>query len=74
MSTYPPCTSGPTPRIIGYSDTIPSKMLSREILADFDQFLVERGLVLDAVIVGGTALVLLGIINGSRLDKANECG
>ncbi|NBQ33574.1 MAG: hypothetical protein EBU21_16760 [Proteobacteria bacterium] len=43
-------------------------MLSREILADFDQFLVERGLVLDAVIVGGTALVLLGIISRATKD------
>ncbi len=68
MSTCPPCTSGPTPRIIGYSDTISTKMLPREILADFDQFLVERGLVLDAIIVGGTALVLLGIISRATKD------
>jgi hypothetical protein len=34
-------------------------MLPSENLADFVQFLVERGLVLEAVIVGGTALVLL---------------
>ena len=59
VSTCPPCTSCPTPRVIGYSDTIPSKMVPSENLADFVQFLVERGLVLEAVIVGGTALVLL---------------
>jgi len=68
VSKCPPCTRCSTPRFIGYSDTIPSKMQSREILADFDQFLVERGLVLDAVVVGGTALVLLGIISRATKD------
>jgi hypothetical protein len=37
-------------------------MLPAETIAQFDRFLADRGLRLDAVIVGGTALNLLGVV------------
>jgi hypothetical protein len=38
------------------------------ILAGFDRFLMERGLHLDAIIVGGAALNLLGVISRPTKD------
>ena len=48
---------------ISYTDT----MKTRETLKAFDVFLEERGLRLDAVVIGGAALNLLGVV--SRLTK-----
>ena len=62
------CTKCPTHPNSGHSDTIALEMLPRDIVADFDRFLLERGLALDAVVVGGTALVLLGIISRATKD------
>jgi hypothetical protein len=39
-----------------------------ETLARFDDFLVERGLSLDAVILGGAALALLGLVARTTKD------
>lgn len=36
-------------------------MKPRETIAAFDAFLSKRGLALDAVVIGGTALGLLGV-------------
>ncbi len=49
---------------IGYIDTIKPK----ETLTQFDIFLAECGLVLDAIIIGGTALALLGVISRQTRD------
>ncbi len=43
-------------------------MVSIEILAAFDQFLAGRGLELEAVVVGGTALNLLGVVSRPTRD------
>jgi len=39
-----------------------------EIVAGFDAFLAERGLGLEAVVVGGTALGLLGVVSRQTRD------
>ena len=43
-------------------------MKPRETLEAFDAFLAERGLRLDAVVVGGTALNLLGVVSRPTKD------
>jgi hypothetical protein len=43
-------------------------MLPRQTLEHFDDFLEARGLRLDAIIVGGSALVLIGIIDRPTRD------
>lgn len=43
-------------------------MKPAELLPQFDRFLAERGLRLDAVVAGGTALALLGIIQRETRD------
>lgn len=43
-------------------------MRPREILTDFDRYLARRGLRLDAVIVGGAALNLLGLVSRPTKD------
>jgi hypothetical protein len=43
-------------------------MLPRQTLQHFDGFLEDRGLRLDAIVVGGSALVLLGIIDRPTRD------
>lgn len=40
----------------------------RLVLLEFDSFLVDRELELEAVVIGGTALVLLGVIDRSTRD------
>lgn len=49
---------------ISYNDT----MITKEILHHFDLFLKKRDLQLQAIIVGGTALNLLGYINRQTRD------
>lgn len=49
---------------ICYTDTV----RPREILTDFDRYLARRGLRLDAVIVGGAALNLLGLVSRPTKD------
>jgi hypothetical protein len=41
---------------------------SREILETFDRYLAARGLRLDAVVIGGAALNLLGVISRATKD------
>ena len=43
-------------------------MITKDILDAYDTFLEERGLQLDAIIVGGTALNLLGYISRQTRD------
>jgi hypothetical protein len=43
-------------------------MRPAETIAHFDQFLTERGLSLDAVVIGGTALGLLGVVSRQTRD------
>jgi hypothetical protein len=43
-------------------------MLPRQTLEYFDDFLKARGLQLDAIVVGGSALVLIGIIDRPTRD------
>lgn len=43
-------------------------MHPRKTLSAFDQFLVSRGLRLDAVVIGGAALELLGVISRPTRD------
>lgn len=43
-------------------------MITKEILKSYDQFLQQRGLQLEAIIVGGTALNLLGYISRQTRD------
>jgi len=43
-------------------------MITRDILDAYDQFLQQRGLSLEAIIVGGTALNLLGYISRQTRD------
>ena len=43
-------------------------MLPRDTINAFDNFLHERGLTLEAVVVGGTALALLGVIDRHTRD------
>ncbi len=43
-------------------------MKSKETLARFDVFLAERGLVFEAIVVGGAALGLLGVITRETRD------
>jgi hypothetical protein len=40
----------------------------REVIAAFDRFLAERGLRFEAVVIGGTALNLLGIVRRTTRD------
>ena len=44
-------------------------MKPTEIIPRFDEFLADRGLTLEAIVVGGTALALLGII----LRETRDC-
>ena len=60
-------------RAIGYSDKMMPEMMPRETLDAFDRFLVERSLAFDGVIVGGTALVLLGITSRATKDVDVLC-
>ena len=39
-----------------------------EILSQFDPFLADRGLALEAIVIGGTALALLGVISRQTRD------
>jgi uncharacterized nucleotidyltransferase DUF6036 len=50
---------------IGYTDTC---MTSRELLVAFDRYLAARSLRLEAVVVGGAALNLLGVVSRSTRD------
>jgi hypothetical protein len=43
-------------------------MRPREIIAEFDHFLAQRGLTFEAVVVGGAALALLGTISRETRD------
>ena len=43
-------------------------MKPRETIEGFDTFLVERGMTLDAVVIGGTALGLLGVVARQTRD------
>lgn len=43
-------------------------MSPRETLEAFDRYLTDRGLRLDAVVIGGTALNLLGVISRATKD------
>ncbi|MDD5306950.1 MAG: DUF6036 family nucleotidyltransferase [Deltaproteobacteria bacterium] len=43
-------------------------MRPKETITAFDAFLSERGLVLDAVVIGGTALGLLGVVSRQTRD------
>jgi hypothetical protein len=43
-------------------------MRSQELLEAFDQYLASRGLRLDAVVIGGAALNLLGVISRATKD------
>ncbi|MEO8179705.1 MAG: DUF6036 family nucleotidyltransferase [Deltaproteobacteria bacterium] len=43
-------------------------MLPRQTLEHFDDFLEARGLRLDAIVVGGSALVLIGIVDRPTRD------
>ena len=43
-------------------------MLPRETIAAFDLYLHEQGLMLEAVVVGGAALALLGITDRQTRD------
>jgi len=39
-----------------------------DILSQFDRFLAERGLALEAIVIGGAALALLGVISRQTRD------
>ena len=43
-------------------------MTSRETLEAFDRYLADRGLRLDAVVIGGAALNLLGVVSRATKD------
>lgn len=43
-------------------------MLPRETIAQFDEFLHQRGLVFEAVVLGGAALGLMGIVSRPTRD------
>lgn len=43
-------------------------MFSREILTDFDAYLQDQGLTFEGVIIGGAALILLGLVKRATQD------
>lgn len=47
-------------------------MKPKQTISAFDVFLAQRGLVLDAVAIGGAALGLLGVIRRRR-ETATSC-
>lgn len=49
---------------IGQNDT----MFPAEIIRRFDRYLAEKGLQLDAIVIGGAALALLGVISRPTRD------
>jgi len=53
---------------IGYTDTSQPAMNPAETLQAFDRFLADRGLRLEAIVVGGTALNLLGVTSRQTRD------
>jgi len=46
-------------------------MITHELLDDFDRYLADRSLTYDGVVIGGAALILLGVI--SRATEDVDC-
>ncbi len=49
-------------------------MTPGDTLEAFDRYLTDRGLRLDAVVIGGAALNLLGVISRALAPTADESG